>query len=228
MAKKELKNLIIGLLPGDRNPEERRTIKGNMLYHIGHSSLRSKIERNNSGVFYDSRDEKLLIEELSPFSNLGKKLYEANEKKGQNGLDAEEVITAYQEVLYPDKDRDEMGEAGREITCKEACKYLKNKYGIGISQEDLKKTLGVNRITKGTLKHAKRLKMFDLVSSVLATKTVREKYEITVTRRDTTPKTKIGIPKWHYKRTEVMAELKILEKNDLRLMVNAEDLEKVI
>ena len=199
MAKRNLKRLILSLIPSRKSKEEKEVIASRIMKCIGASSLNEKIsqydKKGNPGVFYDSKDQALFREEIREYLKKPEppredtipqgKLEVKVKKRGRPPKTSRE----YEEDYSPPPNQ---------ITPKEACEYLEEKYKKSISQRDLKKIMQDMPLTRPSLDDAYKFKMFELMQ-ISSVKSEFRVYEITINDQR-------GVPRYFCEREKILRE----------------------
>lgn len=220
MAKERLKGLIQELIPENVFVGERESIANEVMNYLFSSSLNSKIsngydENGNFGIFYPVEERSVFKKEIKSFLR-GEKTKEKDqeiekeigatsqnlEKKFLGKQNTEEIPEIISESS---KEGESLYTESNTLSFYEACNYLKTRYNIIISPEDLTKILRVRPITFDCLKEAKRFKLFEL----LPLKSVGEKfhkYNVTIINGKT-KETSQGAPRFYVEWREIIKKL---------------------
>ena len=169
MTKKRLRNFIMTFIPSDKTEEEIELIAGEIMKKIGKSSLNTKVSQTNDkglpGVFYDTKDARIFREEIKNYleqSLIPKK--EQSLKLPSPGKLEEKLEPTPSKTT---SNKEEYAPPLNQISAKESCRYLGEKYGIKISQGDLKKIMKKTPLTRQSLNDAHRFKMFEIILTEL-------------------------------------------------------------
>lgn len=203
MVKRKLKGLILNLIPSNKTKEERKVIIRKVIRQLGTSSLNTKISKydgkSNPGVFYDTNDRVLFIEEIKYYLDRLPKRENTTLTQGKLEGKLKEEKLPSKTPKTSKKYKESSSPPPKEFHIKEACEYLKKTYDIKISQQDLKKIMQGGLLTRQSIDDAYRFKMFETIPTILVRSNFRG-YEVTVNNKK-------GVPRYFCERKKVLSEL---------------------